>query len=81
MNCDLKNYWGVESVCQALGLDTRPKMMGGANLCYNFQHWDPNAKDGSGASIPKAKQTYNVGGKEYRVRSLVAAIADISRDC
>ena len=59
----------MESACKALGLDTRPKALGGVNLCYNFQHWNPNAKDGSGASIPKAKQTYKVDGKEYRVGS------------
>ncbi|KAJ4355814.1 Mitochondrial import inner membrane translocase subunit tim8 [Didymosphaeria variabile] len=66
INCDLKSYWAVESACKALGLDTRPKMMGGANICYNFQHWDPNKKDDKGNIVPKAKQTYQVDGKEYR---------------
>ncbi|KAK3214076.1 hypothetical protein GRF29_28g1908730 [Pseudopithomyces chartarum] len=67
INCDLKGYWAVESACIALGLDTRPKLMGGPNICYNFLHWDPNKKDGKGTPIPNTKQTYNVGGKEYRV--------------
>jgi hypothetical protein len=66
--CDLKSYWAVESACNALGLDTRANTMGGANICYNFQHWDSNKKDGKGNSVPKARQTYQVDGKEYRVR-------------
>lgn len=70
MNCDLKGYWAVESACKALGLDTRPKTFGGPNICYNFLHWDPNMKDDKGTPIPNTKQTYNVGGKVYRVCSL-----------
>lgn len=69
MNCDLKGYWAIETACNALGLDTRPKMMGGPNICYNFQHWDPNKKDGNGNAVPKARQTYTADGKEYRVSS------------
>jgi hypothetical protein len=43
-------------------------MMGGANICYSFQHWDSNKKDDKGNLVPKARQTYQVDGKQYRVR-------------
>jgi hypothetical protein len=68
MACDFKNYWNVESVCSALGLNPSPKMIGGDSTCYKLQHWDPNKKDEGGNSIPKSKQTYKVDDKEYRVR-------------
>ncbi|CAI6337378.1 unnamed protein product [Periconia digitata] len=69
INCDMKGYWGVETACKALGLDTRPKMMGGPNLCYNFQHYD------AGAGVPASKQEYEVDGKKYRVTGAELQIA------
>jgi hypothetical protein len=67
MACNFKNYWNVGSVCSALGINPSPKMMGGDSTCYTLQHWDPSKKDEGGNSIPKSKQTYLVGDKEYRV--------------
>ncbi|KAL5387306.1 hypothetical protein DPSP01_003530 [Paraphaeosphaeria sporulosa] len=75
LNCDLKGYWAVESACNALGLDTRAKAMGGANICYNFNHWDANKKDENGNIVPKARQTYQVNNKEYRATGAEMQIA------
>ncbi|KAF2691643.1 hypothetical protein K458DRAFT_353540 [Lentithecium fluviatile CBS 122367] len=75
ITCDFKGYWNVETACKALGLDTRPKMWGGPNICYNFQHWDANKKDDKGSTIPKSQQKYKVNGKEYRVTGADLQIA------
>ncbi|KAL5398707.1 hypothetical protein PMIN03_000212 [Paraphaeosphaeria minitans] len=75
LNCDLKGYWAVESACITLGLDTRAKAMGGANICYDFNHWDANKKDEGGKIVPKARQMYQVNGKEYRATGAEMQIA------
>jgi hypothetical protein len=67
--CDQKNYWNVETACNALGLNTKPASYGGDNLCYKFEHFDSSLKDENGASVPKSKQTYIVGDKQYRATS------------
>ena len=68
MLCDFKLYWEIGTACEALGLKTAPKMNGGDSTCYKLQHYDPNKKDEGGSLIPKSRQTYKVGDKEYRVR-------------
>ncbi|KAF2634447.1 hypothetical protein P280DRAFT_463555 [Massarina eburnea CBS 473.64] len=64
--CDMKNYWSVDTACKDLGLDTRPKLYGGSNLCYRFQHFNQDLKDAQGAKVYIKDQKYNVDGKEYR---------------
>jgi hypothetical protein len=72
MLCDFKSYWKVESACKALGLNTSPKSTGGDSTCYKLQHFDPSQKDDMGSPVPKARQTYKVGDKEYRVQFVLS---------
>jgi hypothetical protein len=67
MDCDLKNYWASGTACAALNIDTRPRAYGGPNICYKFQHYNPNMKDPNGVTIPKAAQIYQADGRSYYV--------------
>lgn len=51
------------------GIDPRGDVEGGPNQCFQFQHWDPEARDEDGYQIPVIEQTYEVDGGRLKVNS------------